>query len=178
MFFYKQVVQSAFYACVLFLHKIWLTLRRTQHMETYDNQTHYYMVIAKCGHVGRRSYIPITFPVKAANAKEAAAIVRYYPRVKHDKKDAILKVTEIDQETYNELKEINSKDPYLHCKNKRDQETIIDLALRIEKETPRKQFQKYDRFARIKKKQALLTSYPSKADLRLQSVQGILDYEN
>ena len=33
-------------------------------------QIKYYNVTAKCGHVGRENYIPISFPVKALNAKK------------------------------------------------------------------------------------------------------------
>ena len=50
----------------------------------------YYEVTAKCGHVGKGFYIPITFPVRAKSAAEAASVTRAFPRVKHDHKDAIL----------------------------------------------------------------------------------------
>lgn len=32
----------------------------------------YFMVIAKCGHVGRKNYIPVKFAVVAESGKEAA----------------------------------------------------------------------------------------------------------
>ena len=47
-------------------------------------------VEAKCGHVGRKYFTLKVFPVKANSRKEAAAIVRNIPRVKHHHKDAIL----------------------------------------------------------------------------------------
>ena len=47
-------------------------------------QIKYYNVTAKCGHVGRENYIPISFAVKAQSAKEASKRVRNFPRVKHD----------------------------------------------------------------------------------------------
>ena len=55
----------------------------------------YYMVIAKCGHVGRKNYIPVKFAVVAESGKEAAKKVRQFPRVKHDHKDAISIVKDV-----------------------------------------------------------------------------------
>ncbi len=52
----------------------------------------YFIVTAKCGHVGRDNYIPIDFAVKAESASKAASYARDLPRVKHDHKDAILSV--------------------------------------------------------------------------------------
>ena len=60
----------------------------------------YYKVLAKCGHVGRNNYIEKEFFIKANSAKEAAYRVRWMPRVKHDRKDAILNVEEISCEQY------------------------------------------------------------------------------
>ena len=50
----------------------------------------FYRVKAKCGHVGRNNYIVKNFYVVASSGKEAAHKVRYFPRVKHDRKDAYL----------------------------------------------------------------------------------------
>ena len=60
----------------------------------------YYIVKAKCGHVGRDKYIPIDFPIKAKSKTEAAAIVRKKARVKKDHKDAVLSVVEVDKTTF------------------------------------------------------------------------------
>ena len=51
----------------------------------------FYLVTTKCGHVGKGHYVPITFPIKAENGKEAAKIARMLPRVKHHHWDAIQK---------------------------------------------------------------------------------------
>ena len=56
----------------------------------------YFMVTAKCGHVGKNNFYKGTLFLKAENGKEAARIARDCPRVKHDQKDAILDVKEID----------------------------------------------------------------------------------
>ena len=91
----------------------------------------YYTVIAKCGHVGRKNYIPIKFAVVAESGKEAAKKVRQFPRVKHNHKDAILDVRCITLEEFLEIKEINENDPYLKCHSRQEQNLIINLAERM-----------------------------------------------
>ncbi len=81
----------------------------------------YYAVKAKCGHVGRKYYLPIIFGVKAINAKEAAKIARDIPRVKHHHKDAILDVKEISYKEYVDIRKNNSEDTYLKVSSKQDQ---------------------------------------------------------
>lgn len=93
----------------------------------------YYEVIAKCGHVGRNNYIPISFAVVAQNGKDAARIARELPRVKHHQKDAIILVRKISEDEYADLSIKNYKDEYLQCKNKQMQNEINDLYLRIER---------------------------------------------
>lgn len=92
-----------------------------------------YKVIAKCGHVGRKNYIPITFAIKANDGKEAAKIARTIPRVKHHHKDAIINVKKIDISEYLKIKEQNNNDPYLGCKSKQEQ-NLYNLNDRILKE--------------------------------------------
>lgn len=94
-------------------------------------QIKYYNVTAKCGHVGRENYIPISFAVKANSAKEASKRVRNFPRVKHDHKDAILSCKEINEEEFNNLVKINNNDSYLTCKSKREQKQTSDLINRL-----------------------------------------------
>lgn len=81
----------------------------------------YYEVTAKCGHVGKGFYIPIGFAVRAETASEAATVTRTMPRVKHDHKDAILSVREVDVFEYDDLKQVNRYDPYLQCRSRREQ---------------------------------------------------------
>ncbi len=81
----------------------------------------FYAVVTKCGHVGRNNYREVTFPINAKSGKEAAEIARWLPRVKHHKKDAIVRVFEIDYEKYKVLIEINHNDLYLNCKNIQEQ---------------------------------------------------------
>ena len=94
----------------------------------------YFKVTCKCGHVGIKYFIRISFPVIATCGKDASAIARYIPRVKHDHKDAILDCCEITREEYVELQEINNNDPYLKCECKQEQEMIESFASRLELE--------------------------------------------
>ena len=91
----------------------------------------YYEVIAKCGHVGRKNYIPVKFAVVAESGKEAAKKVRQFPRVKHNHKDAILDVRCITLEEFLEIKESNDNDPYLKCHSRQEQNLIVNLAERM-----------------------------------------------
>lgn len=91
----------------------------------------YFEVIAKCGHVGKKNCIFITFACAAENGKEAAAKVRLYKRVKHDHKDAIRNVNEISFEEFVKLRAENDADPYLHCKNPQEQRKIPDFDSRV-----------------------------------------------
>lgn len=94
----------------------------------------FYRVTCKCGHVGKKYFIRIDFPVNAESKKEASEIARHIPRVKHDHKDAILDCREIDYEEYIILQIMNSKDPYLQCSNKQEQRNIANFSLRLEPE--------------------------------------------
>ena len=91
----------------------------------------YYEVIAKCGHVGRKHYIPVKFAVVSKSGKEAAKKVRQFSRVKHDHKDAILDARCITLEEFLEIKEINNNDPYLKCHSRQEQNQIVNLAERM-----------------------------------------------
>lgn len=87
-----------------------------------------YEVRAKCGHVGRGNYIEKTFAIKARSGKEAAAIARQKPRVKHHHKDAIRYVIEIDVDRYREILRQHDEDPYMHCRNIQEQKALCELS--------------------------------------------------
>ncbi len=93
-----------------------------------------YEVGAKCGHVGKNYYIEKAFAVKAETAKDAAEIARWIPRVKHHQSDAILYVTEIDVDRYQEIRRINEEDAYLNCSNIQEQRRNCSLELKRERE--------------------------------------------
>ena len=94
----------------------------------------YFKVTCKCGHVGNKYFIRISFPIVATCGKDASSIARYIPRVKHDHKDAILDCKEISSKEYLELQIINNKDPYLKCECKQEQEMIDSFSSRLELE--------------------------------------------
>ena len=81
----------------------------------------YYKVLAKCGHVGKNNYILKWFYVKAQDGKEAAKIVRFKPRVKHDHKDAIVDVIKISLDDYIKGIKTMSSDMYFKVDNSTDQ---------------------------------------------------------
>jgi len=81
----------------------------------------YYIVTAMCGHVGKGHAILKDLPVWASDARQAAAIARYIPRVKHNYKMAIVAVRRVDYFEYLKQIEINSADPYFRVQNKREQ---------------------------------------------------------
>ncbi len=113
-----------------------------------ENSINFYEVVTKCGHVGRSYYIPITFGVSAENGKEAAAAARDIGRVKHDHKDAILSVKQIDEDRYWEIIEENNNDPYITCKSKHDQKRILDSIMYRFVKDPHNEKPKYDKAER------------------------------
>ena len=94
----------------------------------------YYKVTCKCGHVGRTHFIRIDFPIITNSASRAASIAKRFPRVKHDAKDAIIDVKEIDKDEYYSLYRKNSLDPYLQCRCIQEQNLIEDFFHRLESE--------------------------------------------
>ncbi len=117
----------------------------------------YYVVQAKCGHVGRGKYVIKDFPVRAYSREEAANIVRQRPRVKHDYKDAILYVEEITDEEYNIVLNDYINDPFISCKCIQDQRfSCGDMLNQIfyESRNYKKQpeYDKYERKERVEYK--------------------------
>ncbi len=111
----------------------------------------YFMVIAKCGHVGKKNYIPIKFAVAAESGKEAAKKAREYSRVKHDHKDAILDVKEINYEDFLEIREMNNNDPYLKCHSRQEQNQIkgLEERMEIDNHNTKKEYDKVARKSRV-----------------------------
>lgn len=85
----------------------------------------FFKVQAKCGHVGRHNYVVKSFYVKAKSGKDAAKQIRYAPRVKHNHKDAIIEVKEIDHEEYIAGVIQMQNDEYFNVYNSSDQKRIV-----------------------------------------------------
>ena len=75
----------------------------------------YFVVTAKMGHVGRHSYYRGRLYIATSSKKEAARLARGVPRVKHDRKDAIIDVAEIDFCSYVAGQEENRQIAYFSC---------------------------------------------------------------
>lgn len=110
----------------------------------------YYKVTAKCGHVRKGFYYPGELFIKAENGRAAAKVARDMPRVKHDHKDAILNVVEIDLDTYLMGKEAARKNPYFFCESIQEQfqywdeiEACILVDDYLEKQSVRKTSKKH-----------------------------------
>ena len=96
----------------------------------------YFLVTAKCGHVGKLKYVPVNFAVYAPSASEAAQLVKAFPRVKKHRKDSIINCAEITREQYLIQKDINRRDPYLkaNCHSDVDMnEKFMDAIEQIER---------------------------------------------
>lgn len=82
----------------------------------------YYLVVAKCGHVGNKKYIDIFFPIRALSKSDAAQAVLKRKKVKKHLKDAITSVEEISFDRYVDLCKNNPHSSYLrsHYSNEFD----------------------------------------------------------
>ena len=85
----------------------------------------YFRVTAKLGHVGKNNYYKGVLFIYAESKKDAAKYARQCPRVKHDRKDAILSVEEIDENTYRNGRQNNSELCYFTCYNIQEQRIHI-----------------------------------------------------
>jgi hypothetical protein len=86
----------------------------------------FYVVTAKCGHVGRSRYCLKPFYVAAPDGRSAARIVRCTGRVKHHHKDAIRDVAEISAAEYLAGRRANGRDPYFCSSSVQEQRMNFD----------------------------------------------------
>ena len=123
----------------------------------------YYKVLAKCGHVGRNNYIEKEFFIKANSAKEAAYRVRWMPRVKHDRKDAILNVEEISCEQYKLGRASIRSDLFFSVTNSTEQRLLcaVDNS-EIKRESPREVIHKSRNVEYIIKRQKIMDRHYKK----------------
>jgi len=96
-----------------------------------ESTIRFYKVTAMCGHVGKRHYVPVNLAVIASSGKEAARRTRSFPRVKHNKKDAILQCSEVSEEEYRKIRAINDSDPYLNARSRYDIEGDESILSRV-----------------------------------------------
>lgn len=84
----------------------------------------FYIVDAVGGHVGRENAVIKSFAITATGPKEAVAVCRDIPRVKHHFKFAIQKVRKVSLEQYLIQRTWNAFDPYLTATNIQEQNCI------------------------------------------------------
>lgn len=115
----------------------------------------YFLVTAKCGHVGKNFYYKGNFYIEAENGRIAAQIVRDAPRVKHGHKDAILSVRKIEYQEFLIGKQKESQKPYYTCFSKQDQNKYWD---EIKKDVYKDSHQE-ERYSKNKKIHSLINEY-------------------
>jgi len=111
----------------------------------------HFKVTAKCGHVGKRQYYKGVFFIRAEDGKQAAAIVREKPRVKHDRKDAILAVEKISYAEYKEGRAAWRGNRYFSCHSRQEQVMFLDeIAADIYNETGHDKYENVDKHGKLK----------------------------
>jgi len=85
-----------------------------------NKHKNFYIVTAKCGHVGVGKYILIDFAINANSPEHAEKITLSFPRVKRNPETAILRLKEVTFEQYITQFKANQTDPYLSNKGYKD----------------------------------------------------------
>lgn len=142
----------------------------------------YFVVTAKCGHVGKNAYYEGRFYEKAETAAEAARIVRGRGRVKHDHRDAILSVEEITSFLYLSGIEAKKDEAYFNCRNVQEQRAVrkeIEPYLRAETGNPEERRRSgesvravYDGKTRIRKPNRYARLYPVETSRYADTIGG------
>ena len=94
----------------------------------------FFIVDAVCGHVGRDYGVVKSFAITAADSKDAAAVCRTLPRVKHHFKYAIRNVRKVSLMEYVIQYTRNAFDPYLTSENVQDQNRVLDQIHKVSME--------------------------------------------
>lgn len=122
----------------------------------------YFKVTAKFGHCGRNNYYEGIVYIHANNAKEAANLVRWTPRIKHHHKDAILSVEQTDYVLYLQEQVLLKSNRYFSCTSVQDKKKINIEMEQFIKEEP--YCFENNRVDRIKYKKQILRKLQRKAD--------------
>lgn len=81
--------------------------------QEFEKNCKYYIVAAKCGHCGNGYFVPILLPVSAKSMKEAIEKADNTPRVKHEKKGAVICAEKCSQSIYWMVRFINNTDIFM-----------------------------------------------------------------
>lgn len=93
----------------------------------------YYLVVAKCGHVGNGKYLEVEFPIYAESKSDAAQKCLRRGKVKKHLKNAISCVCEITYEQYQESRIEFKENKYLHAHTKSEISNYIEDAMQLER---------------------------------------------
>ena len=100
----------------------------------------YFIVTAKCGHVGNGRYIDVEFPIASENGVEAAQKILKRSKVKKHLKNAITSVVEINESNYYEFINKNPYKSYLSAHSSKEFDlNDYDVKELFFDEKPRKQ---------------------------------------
>lgn len=80
----------------------------------------YYLVKAKCGHVGKGKYLEVDFPIRAETMSDAAQMCLQRPKVKRHLKNAISSVCEIPYDDYLEMMNTFLDNSYVRSHTKKE----------------------------------------------------------
>lgn len=122
----------------------------------------YYLVTAKCGHVGKGKYHEVEFPICASSKSEAAQSCLKRSKVKKQLKNAITCVVEISRELYLKRIEEMRSDIYVRAHTKREICHYIQMAESLIYENHRKKVNfesRAERVAYIMRKQRMKEVY-------------------
>ena len=80
----------------------------------------YYLVKAKCGHVGNGKYLEVDFPIRAETMSDAAQMCLQRPKVKRHLKNAISSVCEVPYDCYQEMMNAFLTNSYVRAHTKKE----------------------------------------------------------
>ena len=92
----------------------------------------YYVVIAKCGHVGKGKYYEVKFLIKAESKSEAAQTCLKKPKVKKHLNNAITNAYEISYDEYNQCLLELKNNQYVRAHSKKEIVDYINVAERLQ----------------------------------------------
>ena len=118
----------------------------------------YFLVTAKCGHVGNGKYLEIEFPIIARTKKDAAQICLRKPKVKKHLKNAITSVREVDLDVFNSERNSFLNNSYVRAHTKREITGWLESVqeLELEKHWKRSFIDRNERILFIKRKNRLM----------------------
>ncbi len=92
----------------------------------------YYLVIAKCGHVGKGKYVEVEFPVYAIDKHSASQMCLRKGKVKKHLKNAISSIYEITYEEYLKRLDVYKENQFVKAHTKKEIVDYIESAQKLE----------------------------------------------